>query len=683
MKSSEQYSGEEKQGGGRALPLREFQPGRRNERGKKNGKYPEWTQETEAPSSAPAGCACGDDCGCGEEDGRSWEIFAGGGLLLAAMLADRFLPGIGIFSLPIYAAAYLLLGRNVLAGAFRGIARGKWMNENFLMSIATLAAFAIREYPEAVGIMLFYRIGELLEDNASEKSHRALMAAAALQPETILRVTGVGTETIPAREARAGDVYLVRPGDRVALDSVVLEGESFLDTSSVTGESVPRRVCPGREALSGSVNGSGLLKLRAEKPLESSVMTRLIAAVEQAAESKPHMNRFITRFAAVYTPAVVLLALFTAVGMPLLRGEAFVPWIYTAVSFLVVSCPCALVVSVPLAFYCGVGRGAAEGILFKGGVTLEKLARIKAVAMDKTGTLTSGSFTVTSIEPAAEKGLSEEELLCLAAACEKNSTHPIAVSIMNETKSRKILLPEASEVREISGSGIEACVGGGKMLCGSRRFLADRAVQGLPPEAEQAGASVLLSRDGEYLGRIIIADTLKADAAAAVSELKNRGFSPVILTGDSAENAMAAARQAGIENVLAELLPERKLQVLRELREEKGPVLYVGDGLNDAAVLAGADVGAAMGSGAAAALEAADIVFLNSGMQALPRALRLAERVRRIAVQNVVLAIAFKLAVLLVGVLGIYSDLWLAVAADTGTAAICILNSVRLLRRKK
>ena len=609
-------------------------------------------------------------------------ILAGGILFLGAVILNQATGAkdYSISYLAVFLVSYLILGGKILLTAGKNILKGQIFDENFLMSIATLGAFVIQEYPEAVGVMLFFRIGEYFEEVAVEKSRSQIIDAVDLRPEVVNLVQGEEVRQIPAQEAAVGDVVLVRPGDRIPLDGIILEGESRLDTSAVTGEPVPVKVETGSPAVSGCVNLSGVLKIRVEKPLEESMVSRILDSVENAAASKPKIDHFITRFAKVYTPIVVVAAIFTAVGIPLITGQEFYPWIYTALSFLVMSCPCAVVLSVPLAFFCGIGAGSKRGILFKGGVALEALKMVKAVVMDKTGTITKGNFVVQKI--AAQQGFTQQEVLALAAACETASTHPIAVSIVSRAKEMAMELEHPEEIEEISGKGIRAVLHGRTLLCGNGKLMDACGVDISAYEKEGAGSEVLLAVDGKYAGYLLVSDTMKEEAPTAVAHMKSQNLKTVMLTGDAKESAMEVAKLAGVEEVHARLLPEDKLSELQKIRKEHGSVMFVGDGINDAPVLAGADVGAAMGSGADAAIEAADVVFMNSNMDAIPSAIRIAHRTNAIAMQNVVFAIAVKLMVLILGITGIYSNMWLAVFADTGVAFLCILNSIRILRTR-
>ncbi len=594
----------------------------------------------------------------------------------------------GFLLILLLVAAYLILGHRVLLTAFKNILKGKVFDENFLMSIATLGAFAIQEYPEAVGVMLFYRVGELFEEIAVEKSRSRIMEAVDLRPETALLVKGSETKSIPAEDVKIGDIILVRPGDRIPVDGSVVEGESRIDTSAMTGEPVPVTVSVGAEVVSGCVNLSGAIKIKAQKELADSMVSRILEAVEDAVAGKPKIDKFITKFSRVYTPLVVGIALFTAIVIPLITGQEFYPWIYTALTFLVMSCPCALVLSVPLAFFCGIGSASQKGILFKGGVVMEALGKIKAVVFDKTGTITEGNFKVQKINVVGD--MAEDELLNIAAACERISTHPIAASIVAAHKvlfNNSIFADKkpltASSVEEIAGKGIKAVLNKKDIvLCGNRNLLEDNNIV-IADEDKTAGTKVYVALDGRYIGNIVISDTIKSGAKESIEEIKKFGIRTAMLTGDTKENADEVAGQTGIDEVYAKLLPQDKLTNLQKLRENYGGVMFVGDGINDAPVLAGADVGAAMGSGSDAAIEAADVVFLNSNLGSVSEAFKIAKRTTSIAMQNVVFALAIKAIVMVLGLTGIYSNMWLAVFADTGVAFLCILNSIRILLKTK
>lgn len=521
-------------------------------------------------------------------------------LFAAALLMEyRFTAVPEVIVATVCVAAYLILGKQVLLASARNILKGKVFDENFLMSIATLAAFGIGDYPEAVGVMLFYNVGELFEHISVDRSRKKISEAVDMRPETVNVLDGDGSIRVAAAaEVAVGTIIRINPGERIPLDGVVVDGEGIIDTSPITGEPEPVRTAVDEALLSGCINTRGSFTMRVTAPLEESMVSRILKSVENASESKPEIEKFITRFARVYTPIVVLLALAVALIPPIAFGGEWNYWIVTAITFLVISCPCAMVISVPLAYFLGIGAASGRGILIKGGQTLEALRRIKAVALDKTGTITKGTVEDTG------------------------------------------LLDTRSPDRGVS--------------------------------FEEAFAS-----------KTVTGDELKDDAASGIARIRKLGLIPVLLTGDKRERAEEIASQAGIDikNVRAQLLPEDKFTVMQEIRDEHGPVMFVGDGVNDAPVLAGADVGAAMGSGADAAIESADMVFMNSNVDAIPQALGIAERTGRIARQNISLALAIKLIVLIMGFVG-FANIWLAVFADTGAAMLCILNSLRLLSKK-
>lgn len=574
--------------------------------------------------------------------------------------------------------AYLLLGGKILVTAFKNLTKGHIFDENFLMSIATLGAFAIQEYPEAVGVMLFYRIGEFFEDIAVEKSRSQIMDAVDLRPEVVNLLIYDDVQVIPAEEAAAGDILLVRPGDRIPLDGIVIEGESRIDTSAITGEPVPITAKVGDNVISGCVNTSGLLKIRVEKPLSESMVTRILDSVENAAASKPQIDRFITRFARIYTPFVVILALGTAIIPSLFTGN-WNHWIYTALTFLVISCPCALVLSVPLSFFSGIGTGSRHGILFKGGMALEQLADIKSVVMDKTGTITEGNFILQDIVTLGS--YSKEELLLLTASCEQTSTHPIAHSIVSAAKEQHLVLQSVEHLEELPGHGIKGIIGNTTILCGNCKLMEHFGVNISSCKKTIFGSEVFIAVNGILEGSLLISDTIKTDSEAAIKSLKSLGVATAMLTGDAQENADAVATAVGIDEVHAKLLPEEKLSELVKIRAAHQSVMFVGDGINDAPVLAGADVGAAMGNGADAAIEAADVVFMNSNLSSIPLAIKIARASRNIAWQNVIFALTIKAAVMILGLTG-HASMWMAVFADSGVAMLCVLNSIRILYQK-
>ena len=635
------------------------------------------------------GCSCGHDhhnpcsCGCGHPHSHEQEhpkaekeampeetvLSLGAVLFAASLILDYF--GMAGLSFLCCLLSYVLLGREVVKTALKNMVKGHVFDENFLMSVATIGAFLIGEAPEAVGVMLFYRVGEYFEHRAVKRSRSQIMAAVDLRPETVNLLVRNKVRVTPAERVLPGALVLVRPGDRIPLDGTVVSGESRIDTAPITGEPVPVRVTEGDSVISGCINTSGQLTVRVEKPLSESMVTRILDSVENAAASKPRIDRFITRFARVYTPVVVAAAVATAVIPSLITGD-WNHWVYTALTFLVMSCPCALVLSVPLAFFAGIGVGSKKGILFKGGQSMEAMGGLKAVVMDKTGTLTKGDFAV-------QKVVGGDDILALCASCEQQSSHPIAASITAAAREKGLELKMPETLEEIAGQGIRATVEGREILCGNARLLEARGVTFDP--VQDRGTVVLVAADGSYAGYVLIADTVKDSAQAAVAQLKRSGYITGMLTGDSPETAAAVAEELGLDMVHAGLLPQQKLEKLQSIRQKTGAVMFVGDGINDAPVLAGADVGCAMGSGADAAIEAADVVFMTSDPEAIPEALSIAKKTLAVAWQNVVFALAIKFGVMLLGLAG-FASMWLAVFADSGVAMLCVINSIRMLYRK-
>lgn len=609
------------------------------------------------------------------EDNREYlELGIGIVLFIAGKIFESSKP---VYSTACFLLAYLILGIKIVWTALRNISKGQVFDENFLMSIATIGAFGIGEYAEAVGVMLFYRIGELFEEKAVERSRSQIMDVIDMRPEVVNLVNEHGdVSVIDAEEAEIGDILLVRPGDRIPLDGVITDGETMIDTSPVTGEPVPISGFEGTEVTSGCLNTSGVIKIRVEKVLEESMVTRIMNSVENAAASKPKMDRFITRFSRVYTPFVVFMALATAIIPSIIIGN-WTHWVYTALTFLVISCPCALVLSVPLAFFSGIGAGSKIGILFKGGAALETLKDITSVVMDKTGTITKGNFKVQDVVTFGD--VTRNELLSLAASCEESSTHPIAKSIMEAVKEENISYKTAESAKEIAGHGSVIKLDGSEVLAGNKKLMNQYHIAGEYKETTSYGTEVFLAKDGVLIGAVVIADTLKDDAKSAIASLKAQKLHTVMLTGDSESAANAIAEETGIDEVYSKLLPDEKLLKLQEQRTKHGAVMFVGDGINDAPVLAGADCGAAMGSGADAAIEAADVVFMTSSVEAIPQAIAIGKKASRIAWQNVVFALVVKALVMILGLLG-FANMWMAVFADTGVAMLCVLNSIRALK---
>lgn len=620
-----------------------------------------------------------------DNDAVTIAVIVAGLLFMIYEALTSFVPSIGLpesIETPIYYVAYVLLAFPVLRTAARNILKGEIFDENFLMSIATLGAIAIDALPEAVGVILFYRIGEFFEEKATDRSRTEIMNAVDMRPQEVRVVDTCGGGEIVVmspEKVEVGWTIEVRPGDLIPLDGTILEGETRVNTAPVTGEPVPVRAEPGTQLMSGCINETGRITMRVDKVLEESMVTKILDAVENAAASKPKIDKFITRFARVYTPIVVALALAVAIIPSLITGE-WHRWIYTALTFLVISCPCALVLSVPLAFFSGIGNASKHGILLKGGRVIEALANVKAVALDKTGTITSGEFKVHNVETVASN-VSSAQLLSMAATIEAVSNHPIATSIVAEAKNQGLTVEPSDFVQELAGEGMVGTTEDKQILVGNRRLMERYDVQGYPTEPAEYGTEVLVAEGNTYLGRIIIADEARPDSAEAIADLNRQDIKTVMLTGDAEASANYIAKETGVSAVRAQLLPQDKLSVVQDIRSEYGPTMFVGDGINDAPVLAGADVGGAMGSGADAAIEAADVVFMRPSLTAIAHILDLSKSTLRVAWQNVVFAIAVKILIMLLGILG-YASMWWAVFGDTGVSILCILNSVRILSRK-
>jgi Cd2+/Zn2+-exporting ATPase len=572
--------------------------------------------------------------------------------------------------------AYLAVGGGVLKQAARNVFRGELFDENALMSIATLGAIAIGQIPEAIAVMLFYFIGEMLQDHAVKRSRSAISSLVQLRPEEVWVREGDELRRASPEEVQLGQEIVVKAGERIPLDGVVVEGETFVDTSVLTGESVPRRLSPGDTALAGMVNTEGLLVIKTTKPFGESAIARILALVEEAASRKAKTEKMITSFSRYYTPTVVALAAAVAILPPLVFGASFSTWLYRALVLLVISCPCALVVSVPLGYFGGLGRASKEGILVKGANYLDVLSKLDAVAFDKTGTLTEASFQVTEIHPA--NGFTPQEVLEPAAKLEAASNHPIAKAII--TSYGQDVDPLAiSDYQEVPGFGIKGTIAGEQVILGTDKFMHKEGIPHSDAFCETVGTTVHVTVAGQYRGYLIVADRIKPQSAQAIRELRQLGIEKlVMLSGDDESVAVNVGRELGLDEVHAELLPEDKVEKLEELR--RGRILaFVGDGINDAPVLSRADVGIAMGGlGSDAAIEAADVVIMDDNLSKLSRGIRVARKTRRIVSQNIIFALGVKSLFMLLGLFGI-SGIWLAVFADVGVTLLAILNSLRTL----
>jgi len=600
-------------------------------------------------------------------------ILAAAVLLIAAVV----LPVEGWVKLLVFLVPYLTVGWDVLWKAVRNIAHGQVFDENFLMAIATLGALAIGEYPEAVFVMLFYQVGELFQSYAVGKSRQSISALMDIRPDYANVEIDGRLEQVDPEDVQVGGTIVIKPGERVPLDGVVLEGASALDTAALTGESLPRNVEPGDDVVSGCVNQSGLLRVQVTKPFGNSTVAKILDLVENSAEKKAKAENFITKFARYYTPAVVLGAVLVAVLPPLLGLGAWGEWFRQALVFLVISCPCALVISVPLSFFGGIGGASKAGILVKGSNYLEALSQVDTVVFDKTGTLTQGVFNVTAIHP---DHCTEAQLLELAALAESWSDHPIAISL-RDAYNHELDTGRVSGVEELSGRGVKANIDARAISVGNDKLMEELGVSWHP--CHKAGTTVHVAENGTYLGHIVISDQVKPDAAQAIAELKKRGIRTVMLTGDAAPVGEAVARELGLDEVHAQLLPADKVaqvERLLERRSAKGKLAFVGDGINDAPVLSRADIGIAMGAmGSDAAIEAADIVLMDDKPSKLAAAMDIARKTLRIVRQNIVFALAVKALVLVLGVLKL-ANMWFAVFADVGVMVLAVINAARALK---
>ena len=604
--------------------------------------------------------------------------------------AGRFSP-LGFAHLAVFVAAYLIIGWDILWKAARNIAHGQVFDENFLMAIASIGAMVIGEYDEGGAVMILYQIGELFQSVAVGKSRRSIAEMVDINPEFAnVERDGEVTEVSP-EDVAAGETIVVRPGERIPLDGTVITGSSELNTAALTGESALRAVAEGDEVISGCINTNGVLRVRVSRPYSDSTVARILELVENSTENKAKTENFITRFARVYTPIVVCLAVALAIIPGLIQtamngftdftnwtGEG--GWVYRALSFLVVSCPCALVISVPLSFFGGIGGASRHGIMIKGANYMEQLAKARTFVFDKTGTLTKGSFAVTSIVP---EGVTENELLDICAAAETYSTHPIALSIISESKKRS-LSSSAEDAEEIAGYGVRAVVNGKTAVVGNQRLMERENISAPAPDVP--GTVVHCAIDGKYAGYIVISDEIKEGAPAAIASLKQHcGAKTIMLTGDRRSAAQAVAKAVGIDEFHAELLPDGKVsqvEALYNAKPENSTLVFVGDGMNDAPALARADVGIAMGAmGSDAAIEAADIVLMNDNIEKLPTAVRIAQKTHAIVMQNIIFAISVKVLIMLLTAIGI-SNMWVAVFGDVGVAVLAILNATRAMRIK-
>ena len=589
---------------------------------------------------------------------------------------ERF-PGIWP-KLLIFLVPYLIIGWDIIYKAARGIINGQVFDENFLMTIATFGAFGVREYSEAVAVMLFYQVGELFQNYAVNRSRQSISAMMDICPEYANIEEDGQLKQVDPDEVAVGDIIVIKAGERIPLDGVVISGESMIDTSALTGESVPRAAREGTEVISGCVNGGGLLKVKVTKEFEDSTVARILELVENASSKKAKVENFITRFARYYTPVVVIAAVLLAVIPPLALGQEFGSWIQRACIFLVISCPCALVISVPLSFFGGIGAASKKGVLVKGSNFLEALAEMDTIVFDKTGTLTKGEFKVAKLHPV---GMSDEELLELAALAENYSNHPIAASL-KEAYAKETDVNRLGETEEISGHGVKTVIDGKPVLAGNGKLMEQAGID--YETCADAGTVIYVARDGKFAGSVLISDTIKKETFEAIRSLKSVGVRrTIMLTGDRKEVGEAVAREIGLDDVYTELLPAdkvEKVETLLKSMNEGRKLAFVGDGINDAPVLTRADIGIAMGSmGSDAAIEAADVVLMDDNPAKIASVVKIARKTLKIVKQNIVFALAVKALVLILGAAGM-ANKWEAVFADVGVSVIAILNAMRALK---
>ena len=593
-------------------------------------------------------------------------------LLAAGIIIKHTIGGPAVIVLLI--PAYVIVGYGPIIKAAKNISHGQIFDENFLMAIATVGALALGEYDEAVAVMLFYQIGEFFEDYAVDKSRKSVAALMDIRPDFAVVLKDGKEETVDPYDVNIGDTVLVKPGEKIPLDGTVIEGNSSVDTSSLTGEALPKDVEAGDEVISGCINLSGVIKIKVTSMFEESTVSKILEMVENASSRKAPVENFITKFAKYYTPVVVFSAVALAIIPPLVIADAtFSTWIYRALLFLVVSCPCALVISIPMSFFSGIGAASARGVLVKGGNYLQILSKVNTVIFDKTGTLTTGKFKVDKI-----CGDNPDELLALAAACEQYSNHPIAISIKEAYKGD---IYTADDVQEIAGRGIKAVIDGKEVYAGNAKLMYELNISNLP---EVTGTTLVhLAYSDKYLGYISVTDTIKEDTVDGLKALKEIGVTDlVMLTGDNRETAEVVAEQTGITEVHANLLPENKVEIAEQIIDKGRITAFVGDGVNDAPVLARVDAGIAMGGlGSAAAMEAADVVIMDDNPKKISLAIRIGRKTVRLAKENIWFALIIKLLVLVLGALGLV-NMWAAVFADVGVAVIAIANSMRALRVK-
>lgn len=599
-------------------------------------------------------------------------------LIIISVIPSSILPFGNIFKLILFLIPYLLSGYDVLLSSLYNICHGEIFDEKFLMSLATVGAFCIGEYPEGVAVMVFYQLGELFQSIAVGKSRGRISSLTALRPDSATVIRNEKEESVSVEEVKVGDILLVRPGERIGVDGIIIDGETSIDTSCITGESVPRQYGVGDKIAGGCLNLSGVIRMRAENEYTQSTSARILELVENAAEKKSKAENFITKFSRYYTPVVVISALLLAVLPPLLLKQPFDKWIYRALSFLVVSCPCAIVVSVPLAFFGGVGACSSHGILVKGTSYLELLARADTFVFDKTGTVTKG---VLSVKQVVAEGITEETLTELCAYCESYSNHPIATAI-KDFYGKEINVSRLGEIKELAGYGVSTVIDGEEYFAGNIKLMKKCGVTASLPSF--GDCTVYVCTKGKYLGCIVLGDEIKEKSAFAIASLKQHGVKKTyMLSGDNASVVEETGRVAGIDLSIGELLPEQKVSKLEEIISQSNGCVFVGDGINDAAALTRADIGIAMGGiGSDAAIECADIVIMNDDLSLLPLGIETAKKTVKISKQNIIFSLAVKLLILIFSALGVLG-MWMSVFGDVGVAVIAVLNSMRVLKKEK
>lgn len=631
-------------------------------------------------------CSCchDDDDDDNEEETSPVKIIVSAILFAAAITTEHLFPSLKAVSLALYAASYLLCGKDIVIEAVENLFKGKCFSEEFLMALATIGAVAVGEYSEAVAVMILFQTGEFLEDKASDKTRNSIARLVDIRSESAVVIKDSKEIKVHPGEVSVGDIIIVKPGERIPLDGIIYEGEFLADTSALTGESVPRKLTAGDEVLSGFINTNSVIKIQVTKEFSKSAVSRILEMVEEAQEKKASAQKFISRFAKIYTPLVCLAAIFTAIIPPLIMGggtETFKIWIYRACEMLVVSCPCALVISVPLTFFAGLGLASKNGILIKGSNYMELLAKAEIAVFDKTGTLTKGVFEVTEIHPSKELGLTQEELLALITHAEFHSSHPISQSLKKAHNCPECINISPEQAEEISGHGIRCVMEEKTVLCGNKKLMKRENITGIE-EYTGTGTIVYCAVDGHFAGWVAISDILKKETPEAIKTLKKNGITQtVMLSGDSLKNAENIAKEAGIDKTVAELLPQDKVTQLEHIMEEnKGKtVIYTGDGINDAPVLAASHVGIAMGGiGSEAALEAADAVIMDDNLLKISLAVKTAKKTMKKLRQNIIFSLGIKILILILCGAGL-TNMWMAVFGDVGVTLLAILNSTSLL----